>query len=217
MAIPDGFDVNNPQCPKCGGKCWDNREIKRNPKQPDWKCKDKNCNGAVWIQSQKDNANQAQSPVQKPQSAPQPAPQPAYQPKPKLSKDAFWALQRDFFYLGITIVNQAAKDTGLGLSDYEVAGLAQDMQAQALIALDRGCWALEVEPVAEPAPQTAPQSSGLGEAANGYVQTLSVCATDADCDGVRTMFMVDQSVKPEERPALLKAWMDRKHEITVLG
>jgi hypothetical protein len=30
-------------CPKCGGKVWDNRENKKNPKAPDWKCRDKNC------------------------------------------------------------------------------------------------------------------------------------------------------------------------------
>lgn len=30
-------------CPKCGGGVWDNRLNKRNPKAPDWKCKDKEC------------------------------------------------------------------------------------------------------------------------------------------------------------------------------
>ena len=37
-----------PACPKCGGPMWDNRSSKRNPKAPDFKCKDKNCEGAVW-------------------------------------------------------------------------------------------------------------------------------------------------------------------------
>lgn len=36
-------------CVKCGGPMWDNREGKRNPKAPDYKCKDKSCDGAVWI------------------------------------------------------------------------------------------------------------------------------------------------------------------------
>lgn len=35
-------------CPVCGGKTWDNRETKRNPKAPDYKCRDKNCEGVVW-------------------------------------------------------------------------------------------------------------------------------------------------------------------------
>jgi hypothetical protein len=32
-----------PSCPKCGGGIWDNRENKKNPKAPDWKCKSKTC------------------------------------------------------------------------------------------------------------------------------------------------------------------------------
>jgi hypothetical protein len=37
-----------PACPECGGKMWDNRESKRNPKAPDFKCRDKGCEGVVW-------------------------------------------------------------------------------------------------------------------------------------------------------------------------
>jgi hypothetical protein len=39
-------------CPECHGPMWDNRESKRNPKAPDYKCKNKACNGAVWEDSQ---------------------------------------------------------------------------------------------------------------------------------------------------------------------
>ena len=35
-------------CPKCSGAMWDNRETKKNPKQPDYKCKDKACDGVIW-------------------------------------------------------------------------------------------------------------------------------------------------------------------------
>jgi hypothetical protein len=35
-------------CPKCGGKTWDNRETKTNPKAPDYKCKDRACDGVIW-------------------------------------------------------------------------------------------------------------------------------------------------------------------------
>lgn len=31
------------ECPNCGGDMWDNRENKKNPKAPDYKCKDKTC------------------------------------------------------------------------------------------------------------------------------------------------------------------------------
>jgi hypothetical protein len=37
-----------PACPKCGGKMWDNRATKRNPKAPDFKCRDRTCDGVIW-------------------------------------------------------------------------------------------------------------------------------------------------------------------------
>ena len=37
-----------PACPKCQGPMWDNREGKRNPKAPDFKCKDRECEGVIW-------------------------------------------------------------------------------------------------------------------------------------------------------------------------
>lgn len=37
-----------PPCPKCQGPMWDNREGKRNPKAPDFKCKDRGCDGVIW-------------------------------------------------------------------------------------------------------------------------------------------------------------------------
>ena len=43
-AAPTG----TPVCPKCGGPMWDNREGKKNPKAPDFRCKDKGCDGAIW-------------------------------------------------------------------------------------------------------------------------------------------------------------------------
>ena len=37
-----------PNCPKCEGPMWDNRVGKKNPKAPDFKCKDRECDGVVW-------------------------------------------------------------------------------------------------------------------------------------------------------------------------
>jgi hypothetical protein len=39
---------NEPSCPKCGGRMWDNRLTKRNPKAPDYKCRDRSCDGVIW-------------------------------------------------------------------------------------------------------------------------------------------------------------------------
>jgi hypothetical protein len=45
-AIAEGG--TQPSCPKCGGRMWDNRLTKRNPKAPDFKCRDRSCDGVIW-------------------------------------------------------------------------------------------------------------------------------------------------------------------------
>ena len=40
--------VSTPSCPKCNGRMWDNRLSKRNPKAPDFKCRDRSCDGVIW-------------------------------------------------------------------------------------------------------------------------------------------------------------------------
>lgn len=40
--------LDEPSCPKCGGKTWDNRLSKRNPKAPDYKCRSRSCDGVIW-------------------------------------------------------------------------------------------------------------------------------------------------------------------------
>jgi hypothetical protein len=39
-----------PSCPKCGSEMYDNRATKKNPKQPDFKCKryKTGCEGVIW-------------------------------------------------------------------------------------------------------------------------------------------------------------------------
>lgn len=44
----DPKTVGEPSCPKCGGRVWDNRLTKRNPKAPDYKCRDRSCDGVIW-------------------------------------------------------------------------------------------------------------------------------------------------------------------------
>jgi hypothetical protein len=40
--------TDEPSCPKCGGRMWDNRISKKNPKAPDFKCRSRACDGVVW-------------------------------------------------------------------------------------------------------------------------------------------------------------------------
>jgi hypothetical protein len=41
-------DMETVSCPKCGGRMWDNRLTKRNPKAPDYKCPNRSCDGVIW-------------------------------------------------------------------------------------------------------------------------------------------------------------------------
>ena len=47
------------KCPDCDGPMWDNRENKKNPKGPDFKCKDKDCGKAVWLDKKRKDAPQS--------------------------------------------------------------------------------------------------------------------------------------------------------------
>lgn len=57
---PAGID---PMCPTCGSTMWDNRPKKQsgdmNPKAPDFKCKDKSCQGVIWKHGEKPRAPKA--------------------------------------------------------------------------------------------------------------------------------------------------------------
>lgn len=45
-------------CPDCGSDMWDNSERKRNPRAPDYVCKEMSCRKGVWISNTDRNAQQ---------------------------------------------------------------------------------------------------------------------------------------------------------------
>jgi hypothetical protein len=47
-AVAGPLASDEPSCPKCGGRMWDNRLSKRNPKAPDYKCRNRSCDGVIW-------------------------------------------------------------------------------------------------------------------------------------------------------------------------
>jgi hypothetical protein len=49
-------------CPKCGGRMWDNRLTKRNPKAPDYKCRDRSCDGVIWPPKGEKTGEKTESP-----------------------------------------------------------------------------------------------------------------------------------------------------------
>ena len=48
MDVDQAPEGSAPPCPKCSGEMWDNRAAKRNPRAPDFKCRDKACDGVIW-------------------------------------------------------------------------------------------------------------------------------------------------------------------------
>ena len=46
IPLPQGPE--NPACPKCSGQMWDNRQSKRNPRAPDFRCRNRSCDGVLW-------------------------------------------------------------------------------------------------------------------------------------------------------------------------
>jgi hypothetical protein len=78
---------DDPACPVCGGKMWDDRQSKRNPRAPDFKCRNKpkvmggpGCPGVIWPPRE----GEARRPV-----AARPAPPPPSSPAPPPSDADF--------------------------------------------------------------------------------------------------------------------------------
>jgi hypothetical protein len=74
-AVAVTLDPEQVACPKCGGRTWDNRLTKRNPKAPDFKCRDRSCDGVVW-------PPRASAPATEP-VAEEDGPPPAAEPAPR--------------------------------------------------------------------------------------------------------------------------------------
>ena len=65
LAATGPLASDEPSCPKCGGRMWDNRLSKRNPKAPDYKCRSRSCDGVIWPQRASSNTDKAE-PVETP-------------------------------------------------------------------------------------------------------------------------------------------------------
>jgi len=67
-AVPSSMltDTELVSCPKCGGRMWDNRLTKRNPRAPDYKCQNRSCDGVIWPAKTGANASDAVKAQQSP-------------------------------------------------------------------------------------------------------------------------------------------------------
>lgn len=59
--------LDEPACPKCGGRMWDNRATKRNPRAPDYKCRQRACDGVVWPAKGANPTVEPEQPAQQPE------------------------------------------------------------------------------------------------------------------------------------------------------
>jgi hypothetical protein len=59
-------DTELVSCPKCGGRMWDNRLTKRNPRAPDYKCQNRSCDGVIWPTKTAANGVESAKDQQKP-------------------------------------------------------------------------------------------------------------------------------------------------------
>lgn len=123
-------------CPKCGGPMWDNIEGKRNPKAPDYACKDKQgCGAGVWLKDAEKAALAAPPAAAAPVQG-QPQGQPA---RPPIVLDK---MMRACVQAAIAIGNELFKDGDVvGLDD----ALTLNMATTMFIARCRGEGILELE------------------------------------------------------------------------
>lgn len=135
-------------CPKCGGNMWDNRATKTNPKQPDFKCKDRGCDGVIWPpRNGAANGNRVAAAVAAPAPAPVSlgAPLPYETPyaaptpsAPVQSVDQFVSMATLYARCMDTAL-ATAKNTGVMALGGDVAGAVAAMGATLFIgAKDRG-------------------------------------------------------------------------------
>lgn len=71
--------TSEPECPKCGSRMWDNRLSKRNKRAPDFKCRDRGCDGVIWPPK---DGEQSALPMTGGRTAPSPRSAPAHDPGP---------------------------------------------------------------------------------------------------------------------------------------
>ena len=62
-------DMELVSCPKCGGRMWDNRLTKRNPRAPDYKCQNRSCDGVIWPAKPSVTVSDGGASEQKPQAS----------------------------------------------------------------------------------------------------------------------------------------------------
>ena len=132
-------------CPQCGGEMWDNTApgAKKNPKGPDYKCKDKDCAHAVWLPKGTKPAAKAATP--------------AVKPAPTGAID--WSqVQRDYTAVIYTAAHALAKGLGCAVTDVDQQAV-QAGAATLLIQLEKQGHKLGTLAPKKPKPPTKEELS----------------------------------------------------------
>lgn len=221
MAYPEGFDPENPSCPKCGGRMFDNRENKKSPKSPDFKCKDSDCGQPLWGTPYKGGAKSA------PKAAtPKQGELPMGSPTHRLTVDEWLTINDQVLATVTTSMVQALKAHSLTPMKENVGSLlteARSLTASFWIAVGQKVVTTaperpapkeaEAKP-AKPTEHAAPPGILLGNAAEGYRHLIGICDGLGSLESTRDMFMQDDNVPLEERAVLLQAVLSRRRELS---
>jgi hypothetical protein len=109
------------QCPKCKGtEFWDNRTSKKNPNGPDYRCKERDCGGAIWLTPK--GGAPAASPAAPPvQAAPRPGRQEAAPSAAAAVDDRDIETMRDCLAAGIELTLSAIRDLDIRAPGNDIA------------------------------------------------------------------------------------------------
>lgn len=174
MALPNGWNPGD-ECPECGSRVWDNRGNKRNPKAPDFKCSNADCQGgngrpwAAWADAPKQGGGRIPA-----QQAKAPAPAPTA--RVTMTSERFWSLMTD----ALVQAKQA-------LATADVADPAgantQDLAAQFFILIEHGTITVSsTGPTAKAKTERAAQTD-QGE--SWYLERLDLCTTIAEVEAIQ--------------------------------
>lgn len=177
MALPDGWNFGDP-CPVCGSKVYDNRTSKRNPKAPDARCSNQDCQGgngrpwAAWADAPKQGGGR--SPAQQAK-----APTPTATARATMTADKFWVLMTD----ALIQAKAALAMANLPMDQ------AREIAAQYFILMEHGVITVPSTGLAkaaakmEAAHAERPAQTDQGEA--WYLERLDLCTTIADVEEIQ--------------------------------
>lgn len=163
MALPNGWNPGD-ECPECGSRVWDNRGNKRNPKAPDFKCSNAECQGgngrpwAAWADAPKAGATRPAHRAAAPTAA-----APA---RVTLAPERFWSLMTD----ALIQSKQALTTAGLPVDQ------AREIAAQYFILIERNV----IVPSTGQSAKAATNSDGQDKAKQEWIEEIELCGdTDA--------------------------------------